>query len=93
MQTLSIIISQPKGKSHETATHSYQRAHDFLRSIESGEILLTTSRSPREVHSGNMTYKASNGWEILIFKDSGERDHVDSISTEDARLYRFVDTD
>jgi hypothetical protein len=67
--------------------------NDFLRAIESGEILLTTPRSPMEVYSGNMTYRASNGWEIVIFNDSGEWDYVDSISTADGRVYRFEDMD
>lgn len=54
-------------------------ALEFLRAIERGEITLVAERCPQDVYAGNVGYKASNGWTIVVFNDCNEWDYPDCI--------------
>ena len=61
----------------------------FLRAIETGAIALTTNELPLDVYAGNVTYRASNGWTIVVFNDCDSFDYVDEIKTDDGRWLDF----
>ena len=61
----------------------------FLRNIEEGNIQISPNKDPALVYAGNVTYHASNGWELTVFNDSNEWDYIDQISTNDGRVYDF----
>jgi hypothetical protein len=64
---------------------------EFLRAIESGSVILTPDgeREPGEICIGNVAYKASNGWRIVIFNDANEWDYIDEIVTYDGRRIEY----
>lgn len=55
---------------------------DFLSKVERKEITIVPSFDVYEAYNGNYTYKASNGWHIVVFIDCGEWDYIDSIEDE-----------
>lgn len=61
----------------------------FLANIESGTVRLEPQHEPQSVYAGNVSYKASNGWEIVIFDDANEWDYIDFIRTSDGREIDF----
>ncbi|WP_144395614.1 DUF7693 family protein [Pleionea sediminis] len=61
----------------------------FLKRIESGEVELTPSLEPQRVYSGNVEYKASNGWKITIFSDANEWDYIDEVVTDEGRVTEY----
>lgn len=61
----------------------------FLKEIESGKIKLIPEEDPFEVYSGNVKYRASNGWELIVFNDANTWDYIDSIKTSDGRFADF----
>lgn len=64
---------------------------DFLQAIEQGSITLTPQEDPQEVYAGDVTYSASNGWEITVFNDCNEWDYIDSIRASDGRTIGFTE--
>jgi len=53
---------------------------DFLQQVERGEVHLeVVGESPKEVYAGNVAYKASNGWHIVVFNDCDAWDYIDCI--------------
>jgi len=65
----------------------------FLQAVESGEVTLVSegARSPQEIHSSNVAYKASNGWKIVVFNDANHWDYIDEIVTSDGRRVVYSD--
>jgi hypothetical protein len=56
---------------------------EFLHAIERGEITLTPERCPQDVYAGNVAYKASNGWTVVVFNDCNHWDYVSEIVLSD----------
>ncbi|KKW12771.1 MAG: hypothetical protein UY48_C0009G0004 [Candidatus Gottesmanbacteria bacterium GW2011_GWB1_49_7] len=59
---------------------------DFFKLIETGYITLTSDTEPQFVFAGNVEYKASNGWRVIIFNDCNEWDYVDSVYNQNDQL-------
>lgn len=55
----------------------------FLEAIERGEITLTPERCPQDAYCGNVLYRASNGWQLVVFNDCNEWDYVSEVILED----------
>jgi hypothetical protein len=66
-----------------------QEIMDFLLRIEGGEIQLTPPHEPQKVYAGNVLYKASNGWEIVIFNDANVWDYIEYLKTDDGREIEY----
>ncbi len=64
---------------------------EFLRAIESGSVVLTPDghREPQLIYAGDVPYRASNGWSIVIFNDANEWDYIDEIVTSDGRRISY----
>lgn len=64
---------------------------EFLRAIESGSVVLTPDgdREPQLIYAGDVPYRASNGWRIVIFNDANEWDYIDEIVTSDGRRISY----
>ncbi len=65
----------------------------FLADIESAKVTLTPSINPSDVYAGDVRYRASNGWEIVVFNDANEWDYIDFIKSCDGRELNFEDLD
>ena len=63
----------------------------FLSNIEEGTVTLHPVHEPQEIFAGNVCYKASNGWQIVIFNDANEWDYIDFIETSDGRTIDYDD--
>jgi len=61
----------------------------FFRAIESGEIRLVAEIEPQEIYAGNVSYRASNGWRVVVFNDANEFDYVDHLVADDGRSIDF----
>lgn len=70
----------------ETLRLPENEAQAFIEAIEKREITLTATIPPDQVYAGNCWYKASNGWELIVFNDCGQFDYIDSITTNDGRV-------
>ena len=70
-----------------------QEIMDFLQRIEGGEIRLTPPHEPQAVYAGNVLYKASNGWEIVIFNDANVWDYIECLKTADGREIEYDELD
>ena len=44
-------------------------------------------------HWGNESYQVSNGWQLTVFFDCGEWDHIDNIVASDGRRSAFPEYD
>ena len=58
----------------------------FLREIEDGTIRLVPPFEPQSIYAGNVEYRASNGWWIVVFNDCNEWDYIDEIVSADGRV-------
>ena len=56
-----------------------------MRAIEDGDI--TIEGDPG--FAGDVAYKASNGWTIVVFNDCNDWDYIASIKTDDGREIDF----
>ena len=67
----------------------------FLRQVELGDITLSPegAREPQTIIAGNVSYTASNGWNIVVFNDANEWDYIDEISTSDGRRITFAEVE
>lgn len=72
---------------------STEELEAFLYAITAREVELVADADPQDVYAGNVVYRASNGWTIVIFNDANEYDYIDSIESADARTIRFDDID
>lgn len=62
----------------------------LIEQIERGEVTLTIDgETPDEVYAGDVSYKASNGWQVVVFNDCGEWDYFDSFVAPDGRRIRY----
>ncbi len=61
----------------------------FLKGIEDGTVLLQPEYGPQEVYAGDVSYRASNGWQITIFNDCNTWDYIDHVTTADGRSLDF----
>lgn len=66
---------------------------EFLKAIEEGTIALQPESIPQDIYAGNVSYRASNGWQITIFNDCNDWDYVDHVIAPDGRSLRFDDID
>jgi hypothetical protein len=57
----------------------------LFRDIERGAVTVTPEVEPDEVYAGNVGYRTSNGWTIVVFNDCAEFDYVDSVIAPDGR--------
>jgi|AGTN01.1.fsa_nt_gi hypothetical protein len=58
---------------------------EFLHAIEDGDITIEGDSG----YAGDATYKASNGWTIVVFNDCDDWDYIESIKTDDGREIQF----
>jgi hypothetical protein len=65
----------------------------FFRAIEAGQIQLVAESEPQDVYAGNVHYRASNGWRLVVFNDANEYDYVDHVLTDDGRIADFNELD
>lgn len=70
-----------------------QEIVDVLQRIEEGEIRLMPPHEPQAVYAGNVLYKASNGWEIVIFNDVNVWDYIEYLKTADGREIEYDELD
>lgn len=63
----------------------------LVRDIEAGSVTLSFQKSPDEIWAGNVEYKSSNGWTVVVFDDCGEWDYFDSFVAPDGRSLEFDD--
>ncbi|MBD2090458.1 hypothetical protein H6F67_11385 [Microcoleus sp. FACHB-1515] len=68
---------------------SEQEILDFLTGIEEGKIILIPKHEPQHIYAGNVSYRASNNWTIVIFNDANEWDYIDCIKTDNGRKIDF----
>jgi hypothetical protein len=61
----------------------------FFRAVEAGQIRLIAEGEPQEIYAGNVVYRASNGWRLVVFNDANEYDYVDHVLTDDGRSIDF----
>ncbi|GAL86847.1 hypothetical protein MYP_4077 [Sporocytophaga myxococcoides] len=66
---------------------------DLLRKIETGELQVYPTEDPDEIYAGNVTYKVSNGWEIVVFNDANTWDYLDNVKTSDGRSINVDELD
>lgn len=64
-----------------------------LHAIERGEITVTFLGigPPKNTHCGNISYRASNGWTLVVFNDCDEWDYLDSVIMPDGVVTDFWD--
>lgn len=62
----------------------------FLLLVQTGEIALEPETDPIP-YAGDVKYKASNGWTIVVFNDCGDWDYIDLVETDDGRRTCFED--
>jgi len=74
-------------------TLSEQDIWQFLRGIEAGTITLVPQAEPQAVYTGNVVYRASNGWGIRVFNDGNAWDYIEAIDTADGRSIGFAGLD
>lgn len=74
-------------------TLSEQDIWQFLCGIETGAITLVPHAEPQAVYTGNVVYRASNGWEIWVFNDCNAWDYIETIDTADGRSIGFAGLD
>jgi len=65
----------------------------FFRDVEAGRIRLVAESEPQDVYAGNVVYRASNGWRLVVFNDANEFDYVDEVVTDDGRRIDFDQID
>jgi hypothetical protein len=70
-----------------------KRVLDFLQSIETGKIRLSPIDNPQRIHTGNVKFKADNGWYITIFNDLDDWDYIDNIVTNTGLVIGFESLD
>ena len=61
----------------------------FLDSIAAHTIEPTADTDPQEIYAGNVVYRASNGWTVVVFNDANEYDYIDSVVAADGREIDF----
>lgn len=60
------------------------RVVKLLRDIEQGKVTLKiVGRTPEKVFAGNVEYRSSNGWKLLVFNDCNDWDYLDSATSPD----------
>lgn len=63
-----------------------------LHAVERGDVTLEVDgATPAQVYAGDVYYKASNGWRLVVFNDCGEWDYLDSVIAPDGRSAEFPD--
>ena len=70
-----------------------QEVIQFLSDIEKANVTIVPDKNPSDVYAGDVHYRASNGWEIIIFNDANQWDYIDSIKSNDGRELSFDDLD
>lgn len=63
----------------------------FLHDVETGKVILTPTEDPDDIYAGEVEYKASNGWTIVVFNDCASFDYIDRAETPDGRRIDFDD--
>lgn len=66
-----------------------QELLEFLKAIEEETVSLQPESVPQDIYAGNVSYRASNGWQITIFNDCNEWDYVDQVVAADGRSLDF----
>lgn len=55
-----------------------------LEAIERGDVTIKpTGRTADETYAGNVVYRASNGWTIVVFNDCNCWDYLNSVAAPD----------
>jgi hypothetical protein len=62
-----------------------------LSDIEAGVVTLTTDEPWAEVYCGNVTFRTSTGWTVVVFNDCDDWDYIDSLIAPDGRRVEFED--
>lgn len=65
--------------------------HSLLAGILTGFVKVTPIEDPAEVYAGDVTYKCSNGWQLIIFNDCGGWDYVDHLVTPEGEKIDWDD--
>lgn len=91
-----VILSWTWGSNPPSATMNQQIPADELlaelQAIENGDITIKpTGRTADETYCGDVTYRASNGWTIVVFNDCNCWDYLDSAVTPDGRQSLYPD--
>ena len=68
-----------------------EEMQSFLTGIATHSIELVAECDPQEVYAGNVQYRASNGWSLVVFNDANEYDYVETIATTDGRTIDLDD--
>lgn len=62
---------------------------ELFRAVETGAVRLRATVDPQEVYAGNVEYRATNGWTVVIFNDCNEYDYVDEVRDPAGRVTDF----
>jgi hypothetical protein len=66
------------------------RLRELFSAIESGSVTVAPERDPADVFAGNVTYRTSNGWTVVVFNDCQSFDYIDHvISPEGEKVGTF----
>lgn len=63
----------------------------LLRRIIAGEISWVAIDESWDDACGNIEFRTSDGWSIVVFNDVGEWDYLDSVLSPDGRAIGFAD--
>jgi hypothetical protein len=64
----------------------------LLRDIEAGRVTIGyVGRSWRDVFAGDVTFRTSNGWTLVVFNDCDSWDYLDHATAPDLRELDFDD--
>lgn len=62
----------------------------MLQAVERGDVTLQpVGRTADEVYAGDVTYRASNGWTLVVFNDCNDWDYLDSAVAPDGRRAEY----
>lgn len=62
-----------------------------FESVCAGRAAATASEDPVEVYAGNVEYRLTNGWTVVVFNDCGEWDYIDSMISPDGDKLDYED--
>ena len=79
---MTSVPTTTEGRKMKVNKHWRKSAYEVLQAIDAGTVTLVCvgKETPQEVYAGNVEYKASNGWTIVVFNDCNEWDYLDEIS-------------
>lgn len=67
----------------------FEELKSILLKIETGELTVVPVQKPEDVYAGNVKYRVSNGWEIVVFNDCDSFDYIDASVEPDGTYHEY----